>query len=86
MLRSFATDPIGRWVGDTFFANCKPLCNELRRSKLMHVSLRRLLKVCFRNGSVLVVSVISSGSLSLLAVSGLVGLVVVQVALELFGG
>ena len=29
---------------------------------------------------------ISAGSFSLLAVSGLVGLVVVQVALELFGG
>jgi hypothetical protein len=52
----------------------------------MCVLLRQRLKVCLRNGSVARGFVISSGSLSLLAVSGLVGLVVVQVALEVFGG
>jgi hypothetical protein len=52
----------------------------------MCVLLRHVLKVCFRNELVAGGFVISAGSLSLLAVSGLVGLVVVQVALELFGG
>ena len=69
-----------------FVANCKPVRNETRRPKLMCVSPPHLLKVCFRKGSVAGGCVISAGSLSLLTVSGLVGLVVVQVALELFAG
>lgn len=52
----------------------------------MCVLLRRRLKVCFRNGLVVGGFVISAASLSLLAASGLVGFVVVQVAFELLGG
>jgi hypothetical protein len=67
-------------------SNCKCACEEAQRSALKCVSLRHGFKIVFRKGLVYSVDVVvASGLPALLALSALVGLVVVRVALDCFG-